>query len=515
MTQPDAAELPIQPSSLRLKMLLSFGGAVVFTVVLVLFWTYLQFGNLRRDFAVTQARREAVTVLEDLRRHPDAIRNRLASIKPVSGSRYLYVPTRGRAPSLLAPTDLCTIRRNDEGDITLAHHDLAGVYRRISPARPELGSLLVLLPIGATAKVTLNNHVLIFFFLTVLAVALSGVMLTSTDLTNPLVQLEQQAAAMARGKLDLPVIPGGELDEIGRLTSAFDKMRQALRDKIQTIEQLNVGLEQKVRERTAELETSNSELMTAIKALKETQQQLITSEKLASVGQLVAGIAHEINNPINAVINTVKPLSETVEELLEKSIANNDELREVQQDLEAMLRVIRSGTQRTQRIVQALRNYSRQESEERSSMDLHADIEETLSLLQHNLREIEVVRDFNCRGEIDAYRGQLNQALMNLIANAAAALQGQAGARITLKTLDRNGEVEIRVEDNGPGIPPGVMDRIFDPFFTTKEVGQGTGLGLSITYQIVERHGGQISVDSSELGTAFTLLIPRNADPQH
>jgi len=262
-----------------------------------------------------------------------------------------------------------------------------------------------------------------------------------------------------------------------------------------------------VQERTAELARSNAELVSTIDALKEAQQRLVLSEKMASVGQLVAGIAHEINNPLNAVVNVVEPLGEALRDLR----AGRPPTAADAEDLDSMLRVIRSGAQRTQRIVQALRNYTRQDGEARSRMDLHADLEESLALLKHALGGVEIVRELRATPELEAYRGQLNQAVLNLISNAAAALEGRAGARLTLRTRDAGDRVVIEVEDNGPGIPEAVLPRIFDPFFTTKEVGKGTGLGLSITHGVVERHGGVIRVRTGSGGTTFTVELPRTA----
>jgi signal transduction histidine kinase len=508
MAQPGAELLKIAAPSLRTKMLLSFGGAAIFTVLLATFWTYLQYGNLRLDFATGQARREMVSLMDEVRKEPARARELLSRAAGVRGSRHLFVPHQGAPTSPLPSTAVATIRRLNEGTLELADQGWAGAFRRIEPRRPALGSLLVLLPAGETEKLSLNLAVLVFFFFLVLAVSLGAVLMTSADLTRPLTQLEQRATEMSRGRLDRRVLPGGEFDELGRLTLAFEQMRRSLKDKIQTIEKLNIGLEEKVRVRTVELERSNTELVEAIDALKEAQARLVTSEKLASVGQLVAGIAHEINNPVNAVVNTVKPLAETVDELVNDP-AHADEARE---DLQAMLRVITSGARRTQRIVQALRNYSRPDDEGLMSMDLGADIDETLALLQHKLHGVTVERELKAEGQIEAYRGQLNQALMNLLANAAGAVEGRAEARVTIRTRDVDDLVVIEVEDNGPGIDEEVLPQIFDPFFTTKDVGKGTGLGLSITHRIVERHGGSIEAASRVgEGTTFTVKLPRRA----
>jgi signal transduction histidine kinase len=504
LAQPGAEQPSVRAPSLRRKMLLSFGGVLIFTVVLPLFWSLLQYGNLRADFAAAQAQRELETLVEAVKRDPARAAELVGRHSAPAGSRYLFVPAAGHVDPLLPSHSAETVRRRADGSIELREHGLSGAYRRLDASRPERGSLVVLLPLVGSARSSLNISGLIFFFGVVLAVALGVVLLTSADLTRPLATLEQRAGEMAQGKLDQRMLPPGEFDEIGRLTATFEAMRRALQAKIRTIEKLNISLEAKVQERTAALERSNAELVSAFAALQQTQQQLVTSEKMASVGQLVAGIAHEINNPINAVINTVEPLAELVAQIGTDRVTSDG-----RDDLAAMLRVIRSGAQRTQRIVQALRNYARRDGEALTRVDLHADIEETLALLQHSLRGIDVQRDFAAPAELGAYRGELGQALMNLLVNAASALEGREGARIVVRTRAEGEQVAIEVEDNGPGIPAEIQQRIFDPFFTTKEVGKGTGLGLSITHRIVEHHGGKITVRSQPGSTVFRIELPR------
>ena len=508
---PGAEDMEVKAGSLRRKMILSFGGIIVFTVALSLFWTFLHHQNLRRDFAAQQARRVIAPVMERLRQQPgEEVPGVLTSLNKARGSRMLFVPQTGAAPRLLTPTRVAEVRRRDRGILDLADQGFVGAYERVRPGRPTSGTVVVLLPVDSRPRETLNLVGLVFFFMMVLAMALGVVFLTSSELTRPLGALERRAAEMNQGYLTREVSHHGEFDTSGRLSSAFEQMRQELVRKLRTIEKLNEELEEKVRLRTAELEQTNLELMEAIDALEKAQDRLVTSEKMASVGQLVAGIAHEINNPINAVVNTVAPLSRTVEDLVQGAEA--EELAEHRQDLEAMLKVIRSGIARTQRIVSALRNYSRTDSETRGPMDLHSDIDETLALLQHSLKDVEVERRFEATGELSAFRGQLNQALMNLLSNAATALEGRDDGRVVVSTEDDGDDaLRILVEDNGPGIPEEARPRIFDPFFTTRDVGKGTGLGLSITHGIVERHGGTITVESEPGKTVFCIELPRSA----
>jgi C4-dicarboxylate-specific signal transduction histidine kinase len=349
---------------------------------------------------------------------------------------------------------------------------------------------------------------LVLFFVVLFATATGVVMLVARDLTQPAKQLERRADAMGHGDLRSAVPIGPEPDEMGRLAVAFEEMRRALDDKIAALQELHQSLEQKVADRTADLERSNVELRQTLEALRVAQAKLIASEKMAVVGQLTAGVAHEINNPVNAVVNTVEPLERLVGSL---SQADGRAAAEARAELGEMLRVIKSGAERTKRIVQALRNYARGDRDEAVDYEIHRGLDEALELLRHELRgNIRVNRQYGDVGSLRCHAGQLNQVFVNLITNAAQALHGRDDGRIEVRTRSGNGEVEIQIADNGPGIPPELLPRIFDPFFTTKPVGEGTGLGLSISQQIVERHGGSLRVESPPgAGATFTITLPR------
>jgi two-component system NtrC family sensor kinase len=261
--------------------------------------------------------------------------------------------------------------------------------------------------------------------------------------------------------------------------------------------------------RTADLARKNRELAEAIDKLTRAQAQLVRSEKLASIGQLVAGIAHEINNPVNAIVNTVGPLEEAISTSTADDAAARDEARA---EVLEMLRVVQRGAQRTKAIVQALHNYSRTDDESVVEVDLNRSLEDSLELLRHQLKNsIQVERKYGEVGRIRGHAGQLNQVFMNLLTNAAQAVGGRDKATIWVATYESpSGGVTIEVRDNGQGIPSDVLPRIFDPFFTTKDVGEGSGLGLSIVHGIVERHGGTIEVDSTPgVGTRFRVHLPR------
>lgn len=261
-----------------------------------------------------------------------------------------------------------------------------------------------------------------------------------------------------------------------------------------------------------QLAQANHELEIANRELKEAQAQLVQSAKMASLGQLVAGVAHEINNPLAFVLSYQRTAWQNLCELrpeLDVALAPAGRARLAK--LERRLADMRIGLDRIEDLVVKLRTFSRLDEGEFKQVDIIEGIESVLTLLNHRLAErIVVERRFSAERLLDCYPGPLNQVFMNIIANAIDAL-GEAGT-ITITTGTEDGTYLISVADTGAGIPAAIRDRIFDPFFTTKGVAQGTGLGLSISYGIVKKHGGEIELESEEgRGTKITIRIPRQA----
>jgi signal transduction histidine kinase len=255
----------------------------------------------------------------------------------------------------------------------------------------------------------------------------------------------------------------------------------------------------------------------------------VQSEKMASLGQLTAGIAHEINNPVNFVTSNVSPLRRDIADLLailtqyENLVATQqfqekfravEELKKklefphLQQEIENLLNGIQEGARRTTEIVRGLRNFTRLDEDERKPADINKGIESTLLMLQHQLKNrVEVIKDFGNMPEIMCYPGKLNQAFMNILVNASQAIAGPG--KICIKTSYDGEIVAISIKDTGKGMTEEVKRRIFEPFFTTKDVGEGTGLGLSITYGIIEEHDGNIEVYSTPgKGSEFIITLP-------
>jgi len=268
---------------------------------------------------------------------------------------------------------------------------------------------------------------------------------------------------------------------------------------------LNARLEQRVHLRTVELEAANQDLAHAYADLKSTETQLVHTEKMASLGRLVAGVAHEINNPVSFIASNVTPLRRRLSQAAARAPgAAQKALREAEEITDVMAR----GAERTAAIVKDLRTFSRLGEAARKPADLHEGIETSLRLLAPRWRErITVHRDYGELPLVECDPGALNQVFMNILANACDALASEGNIWITTRASGQ--DVSVVIRDDGPGIPQDVLPRIFDPFFTTKDVGQGTGLGLAISHGVVVAHGGSIVVESTPGGgTTFRIVLP-------
>lgn len=339
----------------------------------------------------------------------------------------------------------------------------------------------------------------------------------SRNISIPVLALRDAADKVGEGDLSQRVINKSG-DEIGDLSRAFNKMVTDLekaRDELHKAN-LNLGL-------------TNEELHKTVADLKAAQEQLVQAEKMASLGQLTAGIAHEINNPINFVTANIQPLKDDMadilnfidhydEIILKKGLKN--EFAEIEsykekanieltkKEIHDLLKGIEDGAMRTSEIVKGLKNFSRLDQSVFKKANINDCIESTLTLLHSSYKNrIEVIKDFKSLPEVECFPGQINQVLMNILSNAIQAILAEGS--IFIKTWPEKDKVKVSIKDTGAGMPDEVRKKIFDPFFTTKEVGKGTGLGLSISFGIIQKHNGEIEVFSKPGdGTEFVITIP-------
>ena len=335
-------------------------------------------------------------------------------------------------------------------------------------------------------------------------------------------------------------------DDLTVLTATYDSMLEDLEKSFATIKQLNEGLEEKVTHRTAllteaneelfrrqqKLEESNKNLTAVLSRLKDTQDQLIQKEKLAAMGQVVAGVAHEINNTVNFISGALPSLHRCLDEVKEmlreyepiEITCESQGLDEKYENIKAqkaalayddifntidqLMENIDEGTRRTTSIIRDLKTFSREDAETILPLDLHALLDSTIKLVDAGLlSNITIHRSNGTIPNVCCLPGRMSQVFLNIIHNAIQAMNGSG--ELTIATAFKKKRVHIVFSDTGCGIPVNDISKIFDPFYTSKEVGKGTGLGLGISYSIVRQHGGVINVQSKVgEGTIFEVVLP-------
>jgi len=318
------------------------------------------------------------------------------------------------------------------------------------------------------------------------------------------------------------------------LRRAHDNLEHVVEKRTAQLAEVNLRLEDDIRQRQLaddELRRQNIALTELNERLSMAQEQLVQAEKMASIGQLAAGVAHEINNPIGYIFSNLGTLQNYLDQLFDmlaayqqgeasiapevanslRAIREQIDLDFLREDIPALMAESREGIVRVRHIVQDLKDFSRVDSnQEWVWSNLHQGINSTLNIVSNEVKyTADVVKEYGDIPDIECLPLQINQVIMNLVVNAAHSIGPERG-KITVRT-GRQGEdqVWLEVEDSGSGIAPDTLSRIFDPFFTTKAVGKGTGLGLSLAYGIVQKHGGRIDVDTVQgRGTRFRVLLP-------
>ncbi len=363
-------------------------------------------------------------------------------------------------------------------------------------------------------------------------------------LTNPIFQVFLHSL----GIKSLLLIPMRISDEVmGTIVCCHRDIRPWSQDEVDLlyaiVQQLAVALTQ--AQLYNQSRTKTQELEQTLQELQRTQSQLVQSEKMSSLGQLVAGVAHEINNPVNFIHGNLTPARDYIQDLLNlielyqqyypepqseiRAEIEAIDLDFVMEDLPKLLESMKVGTQRIREIVLSLRTFSRLDEAEFKDANIHEGIDSTLLILQHRLKvkenrpAIEVIKEYGDLPLVECYAGQLNQVFMNILVNAIDALDERDEKRTFVENQENpsaihirtelilDNQVKISIKDNAEGIPKSIRQRLFDPFFTTKPVGKGTGMGLSISYQIItERHGGKLQcISVPGEGTEFVILLPR------
>ena len=365
----------------------------------------------------------------------------------------------------------------------------------------------------------------------ILPVCLLIWVLSEVYITRRAAHLVAASKALANGNLRIrPHLSGA--DELAKISVAFAQMAERIQNDTEMLQASE-----------AELRTQSEEIAQTLQDLQQAQLQIIQAEKMSSLGQLVAGVAHEINNPIGCIIGNVGAIQVYIDDLLglldlyaeelptpspnlEEELEAVD-LEYVREDLPKLIRAMQDSGTRIKAISRGLRTFSRADTETKQAFDLHEGLDSTILILRHRLKPneqrpaIEVVKAYGDVPHIDCFPGQLNQVFMNILANAIDALDDASQQRtfaeieedpnrITIQTTLEHQQVKVVISDNGPGIPESARARIFEHLFTTKEAGKGTGLGLAIAHKIVvESHGGSIEVDAETgKGTQFLIHLP-------
>ena len=467
----------------------------------------------------------------------------LSSIVSLVGLEFLkeFLQTKKNAPKLHKVVNVLIVGYLVIAILSIVQNDLA--YQVLLVTQP----LVAVFVIFTAFNIFLDGYRPAKYYLIAWGALMVGLTIYALGEQGIIVRNTVATMMMPFGSaLEVILLSFALADNINSLKSSQERaIANSLRlekEKASLIIEQNVELEEQVEKRTHELQGANydlagknKELNDAYIDLKNTQSQLVHAEKMSSLGQLTAGIAHEINNPINFVSSNILPLKRDVQDLIsifeetknyakeklsEEDYVFIDNLKEqydytyILEEIDQLLAGMDDGANRTVEIIRGLKLFSRVDEDDLKRVNLEDGINSTLILLNSAIKhQLTLIKNFGDIPEVECYGGKMNQVFMNIISNSIQALKGREPEEneITITTTHKTDFVTIAIKDNGPGMTEEVKNKLFEPFFTTKPVGEGTGLGLSIVYKIIDKIDGKITVNSEPgKGTEFIITLPIN-----